>query len=576
MLACGAVWADAIEDMALIEGGAYVAESKNADSKGAESKGANSAKVDSGASADSIDSSAQRDTKSTESKNAASSARAESKSVAKNAESKNADSTQNPSEKSAEKSAIDSAANPSTLLLLTSDERYRIQLKHIIKKIEEFLPASEYSELIAKILLSLAAFMVLWLGRKLITRLVILGINIGFHLTKQEKGAREQIQKDLIKPVSLFLFFVSVDISINILYYPATSPQGLEVWFQVAYVANAAWFIIMALQGYLAAFLSNIAQKNTDHFRKEVINLLLKIIYFIIVIIALLLILKILGFNVSAIIASLGLGGLAVALAVKDMLANFFASVMLLFDNSFSQGERIECGGIDGTVVEMGLRRTTIRTSDNALVLIPNSELANKSITNWSRRKSGRLIKINVGLTYDASRQDIIKCAKAIKAMLLANPNIAKDTDPRNDLDYALSLKRDIISIDDYLGYKSHIYVVLDTLGDSSINILVYCFSKAVGLGEYLQIKEEVTLEILRIIEAQKLTLAFPSQSLYIEKVAGGFGSSASSGGSASGGGGNTGADSRSAGNSGGAGSKADSSRKTTAKPAPSNKNKQK
>lgn len=486
MLACGAVWADTtLDDISLIKGGAYVAESKNADST----------KVDSGA-------------------------RADSKSVAKNAES-----TQNPSEKTAEKSAIDSAANPSTLLLLTSDERYRIQfLKHIIKKIEAFLPASEYGELIAKILLSLAAFMVLWLGRKLITRLVILGINIGFHLTKQEKSAREQIQKDLIKPVSLFLFFVSVDISINILYYPATSPQGLEVWFQVAYVANAAWFIIMALQGYLAAFLSNIAQKNTDHFRKEVINLLLKIIYFIIVIIALLLILKILGFNVSAIIASLGLGGLAVALAVKDMLANFFASVMLLFDNSFSQGERIECGGIDGTVVEMGLRRTTIRTSDNALVLIPNSELANKSITNWSRRKSGRLIKINVGLAYETSRQDIIKCANAIKAMLLANPNIAKDTDPKNDLDYTLSLKRDIISIDDYLGYKSNIYVVLDTLGDSSINILVYCFSKAVGLGEYLQIKEEVTLEILRIIEAQKLTLAFPSQSLYIEKVAGGFG----------------------------------------------------
>lgn len=376
------------------------------------------------------------------------------------------------------------------------------------------------SPLILRVILSLIAFGFLWLFRRILTRLVMWLISLSFHLAKQDKDAQRKIQREIIKPVSLFLFLLSLDISINILYYPSLSPKELEKWFSVGYVINFGWFIIIALRGYAAVFISTITQKNTtQHFRKEVLNLLLKIAYFFIVIIMLLWILKILGFNISAIIASLGLGGLAVALAVKDMLANFFASVMLLFDNSFSQGDRIECGGVDGVVVEMGLRRTTIRTSDNALVLIPNSELANKSIINWSRRKAGRLIKLNIGLTYSTSREQVCECAKVIKNMLLEHPKIAKDSDEKEGLDFSISFKQDIISVDDYLGYKGSVYVVLNELSDSSIDILVYCFSKAISYGEFLLTKEEILLEIMRIVESMGLSFAFPSQSVYIEQM---------------------------------------------------------
>lgn len=392
-----------------------------------------------------------------------------------------------------------------------------ILLEHIFTSIKL---ESYANPLLLRVILSLIAFLFLWLFRRILTRFVMWLISLSFHLAKQDKQSNNKIQKEMIKPVSLFLFLLSLDISINILYYPTLSPKELEKWFSVGYVVNFGWFIIIALRGYAAIFINAFAQKGgTHHFRKEVLNLLLKIVYFFIVIIMLLWILKILGFNISAIIASLGLGGLAVALAVKDMLANFFASVMLLFDNSFSQGERIECGGIDGVVVEMGLRRTTIRTSDNALVLIPNSELANKSITNWSRRKSGRLIKLTVGLTYTTSREQVLQCAKAIKQMLLSHPKIAQNDDEKEGLDFSISFKQDIISVDDYLGYKGSVYVVLDALNDSSIDILVYCFSKAISYGEYLLAKEEILLEIMSIVESQGLSFAFPSQSVYIEQI---------------------------------------------------------
>lgn len=135
--------------------------------------------------------------------------------------------------------------------------------------------------------------------------------------------------------------------------------------FYIIYVVLFAWLIVGILNSYGIMFLAKLAQKSG---KKEVANLIIKMLYFIIVIIALLLILAHLGFNVSAIIASLGIGGLAVALAAKDIIANFFASLIISFDDSFNQGDWIEVAGIEGNVVETGLRKTTLRTFDNSLV----------------------------------------------------------------------------------------------------------------------------------------------------------------------------------------------------------------
>ncbi len=393
-----------------------------------------------------------------------------------------------------------------------------ISVEWFLHKISLIIPQNYSSPLASKILVSIFVFIILWLCRKIIARVIVWFVDLGVRFAREDAQTQIQIQKGIIKPISWFLFVVSVNISCYILYYPAILPSGLEKWFSVIFIILFAWFMIVIFSGYGVAFITNLAQKSSNTFRKEVINLILKVVYFIIIIIAILMILKTLGFNISAIVASLGLGGLAVALAVKDMLANFFASVMLLFDNSFSQGDWIECGGVEGTIVEMGLRRTTIRTFDNGLVLIPNSELANKSITNWSRRKEGRLIKFAIGLTYDSPIGAIEKCIADIKEMLINHPNIAKDSDEKN-VDYRLSLKKDIVSVDDLLGYKRSINVVLNELSDSSIDILVSCFSKKTTSIEYYKTKQEVIISIMNIVEMNNLSFAYPSQSLYLEKM---------------------------------------------------------
>jgi len=328
---------------------------------------------------------------------------------------------------------------------------------------------------------------------------------------RQTKGRIVEIIK---RPMLLTLIAYAIDICVSIAYYPAPMPIKFANFLTITFVVAVTWLVLSVLNGYGIVLINELTKKSG---RKEVINLILKIIYFIIFVIALLIVLSKLGFNVSAIIASLGIGGLAVALATKDILANFFASVMLLFDNSFSQGDWIVCGDIEGTVVEIGLRKTTVRTFDNALIFVPNSKLASDPIRNWSRRKMGRRIRMLIGLEYSATTEQIKKCVDEIKQMLIDHPGIAKGDDMGSKK--ASRYDRGIVSIDDLAGYKSNLFVVVDEFADSSINILVYCFSKTIVWGEFLAIKEDVMLKIMNIVEANGLGFAFPSQSLYVEEV---------------------------------------------------------
>lgn len=338
----------------------------------------------------------------------------------------------------------------------------------------------------------------------------------------KDKKAHRDIQEQFIlvikKPMGIFLSAYAIDVCLSIFYYPSPVPIRFANFFVIAYIILVSWLLIGILDGYGMMILSKIAQKSG---KKEVINLIIKILYFIVIVITILLILSRLGFDISTIIASLGIGGLAVALATKDIIANFFASILLLFDNSFSQGDWIVCAGVEGTVVEIGLRKTTIRTFDNSLVFIPNSKIMSENVKNWNRRKVGRQIKMSIGLTYSTTPDQLKECITEIKTMLQNHPGIAKSGEDSalNSSDFRLKYRQNMVSVDDLAGYKSNLFVVLDEFGDNSINILIYCFSKTVVWGEFLETKQDVMLKIMDILSKYETEFAFPSQSIYIEKL---------------------------------------------------------
>lgn len=399
-------------------------------------------------------------------------------------------------------------------LLSSNSILSELNLTTAIEFINKQIPTLASKFNIGKSVIIFAVFVFFISLTRILAKLTYLVLTI---LSKQDgTDEKEQILIIVKRPIAYLLIIYALKICVGVGFYPVPIPISIATALSIAYILGFGWLALTMLNGYGLIIISELTKKSG---RKEVINLIIKIIYFIIIIITILLILARLGFDISAIIASLGIGGLAVAFAAKDIIANFFASVMLLFDNSFSQGDRIVCGNIDGTIVEIGLRKTSIRSFDNALIFVPNSKLASEPIINWSRRKAGRLINMTIGLTYDSKPEQILKCMSEIKSMLLANPKISKPDNGGSFIsdNRRLKFKQNIVSIDDLAGYKNELYVALDKLNDSSIDILIYCFTKTTIRAEFLQVQQEIILGIMDIIAKNNLSFAFPSQSLYVE-----------------------------------------------------------
>ncbi|EAJ2863811.1 mechanosensitive ion channel family protein [Campylobacter coli] len=319
------------------------------------------------------------------------------------------------------------------------------------------------------------------------------------------------------KPVGFLLICYAISLCLTIATYPAPLSINLSNLFHIVYAVLIAWLILRILDGYGVVLVSKLAQKSG---KKEVVNLIIKILYFVIIIIALLYILAQLGFNISAIIASLGIGGLAVALAAKDIIANFFASILLLFDNSFNQGDWVEVSGIEGTVVETGLRKTTIRTFDNCLVFLPNSTIMGANIKNWSKRRMGRHVRMYLGVGYDATPEKLEQCVKDLREFLYTSDLVAHDEDSALKYgDHTTKYRQNLVSINDLEGYKNACYVALSEFADSSINIELYFYTKEIGGKDFREARQSLMLEFMRIIEKNGLTFAFPSRSIYIENL---------------------------------------------------------
>ncbi|RLA71398.1 MAG: hypothetical protein DRG09_00295 [Epsilonproteobacteria bacterium] len=288
-----------------------------------------------------------------------------------------------------------------------------------------------------------------------------------------------------------------------------TKAINISKLFAIFYVLSIALMLYRITN--TIAYMKMEQIKKSKVIKNEVINLMIKVINGFIVIVAMIAILKIFGVNLTALLSGLGIAGAAIAFAAKDSIANIFASVSILLGDVFEQGDWIETNTVNGTVVEIGLRATTIRTFANALISIPNSELANSGVKNWSRRRIGRRIKMNIGVTYQSDFNDIRQAILDIREMLKEHHGIA---DQRTE--YSNSVRESkLVSTEDYKGIKRTTLVYMDEFADSSINILVYCFSRTVDWEEWLEVKEDVMFKVSDILTQNNLEFAYPSLALY-------------------------------------------------------------
>ena len=327
------------------------------------------------------------------------------------------------------------------------------------------------------------------------------------------KRYTNKAMKNIRFPINILFILLNIHVVLYI-YNNFYNIEILTKVFNIAY-AFLFTFILYRVLNSIASIRIYQMDNSDKKVKSEMINVGIKIVNFIILIMGILLVMHFAGANLATVLSGLGIGGFAIALAARESLSNFLGTISILMSDIFSQGDWIAVNSEEGIVVEIGLRVTTLRTFDNALVSIPNGIIANQDVKNWSRRTLGRRIKMSLGITYSAKPKDIHNAIKDIREMLSSHPSIATD---KTDYESYQRSDTKLLSKEDSLGVKRTLYVYLDELAGSSINILVLCFTKKTGAKEWLETKEDVIFKIMSILEKNDLEFAYPSMSLYVEK----------------------------------------------------------
>lgn len=237
------------------------------------------------------------------------------------------------------------------------------------------------------------------------------------------------------------------------------------------------------LESQSSFIFEGLASRLQLNFDKIVIPFISKFLKFVTWAFAVIMIVQEWGYNVNGLIAGLGLGGLAFALAAKDTIANIFGGVVIIFDKPFTIGDFIAYGNIEGTVESINFRSTKIRKADQALVTIPNSILANSSIINQSKMAK-RQVNFKINLLCSTYQESIAKAAFEIKEILVNSEKI----------------------------HKENIIVSFSDITNMGLQLLINYFTVTINYEEYLQIKEDINYKIIDILKKNEISLSVQDQ----------------------------------------------------------------
>lgn len=211
-----------------------------------------------------------------------------------------------------------------------------------------------------------------------------------------------------------------------------------------------------------------------------------KVAKFFVILLGVLIVLQNFGVNVMSLLAGLGLGGLALALAAQDAAANLIGSVMILLDRPFSIGDAVKVNDVEGTIESIGFRSTRIRTAYNSLVTIPNSTMAKEKIDNMGVRPFRRIRQV-LGIHYDTPPELIEQFCMRVKYLISQEPAVSQDT----------------------------IQVAFNGFADSTLNVLVNFHLAVFDPQEELSRQQKIFCEILDAAKEMGVIFAYPTQTVY-------------------------------------------------------------
>ena len=331
--------------------------------------------------------------------------------------------------------------------------------------------------LLALIIAVVLGYFLSYVSRKLLTRLA--------KITKWEWD--DEVVACMRGPL-VMVFIVVVFLALMPLLALADGPRKFFLSSGKLLVIMAVGWFLIRLVDVAGELILRFFKDRGDDMGMAMVPVARKILKTFIVAVILIMALQNMGVNVAGLLATLGIGGLAMAMAAKSTLENLLAGITIAFDRPFKMGDYIQVGSIEGTVEDLGLRSTRLRTVDRSIVTIPNSKIVDDKVENFSERDKRRILT-TFGVQYDTSLDQVLYIMDEFKRYLLAEPSVMDGFRVR------------------FVGYNA-----------SSLDIEVMTYINRTDFVEFSGIREEIYMGLGKIVADSGAEMAFPSQTLYLGK----------------------------------------------------------
>ncbi len=299
-------------------------------------------------------------------------------------------------------------------------------------------------------------------------------------------NVEEEFLMAIVPPIGAFFMVCGIYAALAVFNLPLDAERIAAYGARGAATVIVLWGIFCVGAGMLTQFEKTARSKDLGI--AVFMPLVRKMLGFSFAVLGVLVLAESLGLDVKTFLAGLGIGGLAVALAAQDTIANMFGSFVVVLDHPFRVGDTVRIAGNEGTVEDIGLRSTRLRTSARTQIVMPNKLVATEAITNLSRMPQRRVDQA-IGLTYATTPEQMEAILGDLRALLRADPGV----------------------------HPSVVGVYFAGYGESTLDIQIVYFTSDAAWAQHMEVRERVNLKIMRAVEARGLEFAFPTQTVIHE-----------------------------------------------------------
>lgn len=351
----------------------------------------------------------------------------------------------------------------------------------------DFLEKDFWSNSILDWAVALGAILLCYIGAK-----VLLWVTNKFvkKYTEKTKTILDDILIDMLEePIAVAITIAGFFWAVSYLNVPDPDVKNfLHKFLIFLLVIDMTWLVSRTSDALIQAYIVPMTEKSDSSFDDQLLPIVQKGLRAVVWILGIILALDNLDVDIGAMIAGLGIGGLALALAAQDAVKNIFGGIMVFVDKPFKITDRIQIHGYDGTVEEVGLRSTRVRTLEGRLVTMPNSLFVDNEVTNVTSEPTRKVV-LSLGLTYDATPADIEKSLVLLDEIAARNASLIEEGTPKG----------------------------FTTFGDFALGVtFVYYIRKD---ADIMETQTKMHLDILKTFNENGLEFAFPTQTVYKKEL---------------------------------------------------------